>query len=101
MLLEKQATKQMTEQKNTSIKRVKAMKDLKEIKNSWYLKKQLTNTQIKKLDASMPTLKEALTPLSNLMIPAVITSTPRSENSASAFTITGSLSVRERIIVVQ
>lgn len=59
MLLEKQATKQMKEQKNTSIKRVKAMKDLQEIKNSWYLKKQLTNTQLKKLDAGMLTLKDA------------------------------------------
>ena len=58
MLLEKQAEKQMKEQKQTSANRVKAMKDLKEVKESWYLKKLLTNTQIKKIDAGMLTLKE-------------------------------------------
>lgn len=58
MLLEKQAEKQMKEQKQTSVKRVKAMKDFKEVKESWYLKKLLTNTQIKKIDAGMLTLKE-------------------------------------------
>ena len=58
MLLEKQAEKQMKEQKQTSAKRVKAMKDFKEVKESWYLKKLLTNTQIKKIDAGMLTLKE-------------------------------------------
>ena len=57
MLLEKQAEKQMKEQKQTSANRVKAMKDLKEVKESWYLKKLLTNTQIKKIDAGMLTLK--------------------------------------------
>ena len=58
MLLEKQAKKQMTESKNDSIKRVKAIKNAKDIMQAWYLKQLLTKRQIEKLNAGELTMPE-------------------------------------------
>ena len=58
MLLEKQATKQMAELKNQSIKSVKARKNLNDIMESWYCKKLLTKKQLEKLTAGELTIQE-------------------------------------------